>query len=951
MTVNLTTLLGYTSGGGITTVSGTANQITATTVSSTVTLSLPSTLIIPGTIAEGTLGYSDTNVLGSFQNSVNSYNQLILQNTNSGSTASSDFVVSNNLGTASTYYGDFGINSSGFTGSGSFNSPNAVYLSATSGDLVLGTTTSNAIHFVINGGTTDAFGIGTSGQFLVAGSAGTSGYVLTSGGASAAPTWTAASGGGSPSTLDAVDWVIQPCAAAFMFNGTTLDFSSTNPIVGSFISGGYATPTTGQTVYLNTGVASQEGIYTLGSVSTLSAVPITRVSGWSSGRTLYEGQTIYGRYGDQWDGQYVPPWSTTAYLPGFDSSSTNTSTGEIQIYQLNSTITGGSVYSIPYGWPVKFTVASGATLPAPLVSGTTYYSLGPGTNGYTTLSATSGGSQITLTTVGTNGSYNGQSIIATVTYGRPLVFHGYRFILTLTSLDVGSFGLSPAASWVLGTTVSGIYCRAEVASSAFEGVGTTSMGNGAVNSGTGISIGAFTQGNGGVVIGYQASNQNGGEAVAIGRGSLGSWYGVALGYNASNNSSATNAVALGYNSSNLWSNSVAYTNDGLTLSGGSPFRHTVFLNGPSTSGTGTTILVTDNNLYSGFTPSSLIVPSYTRLVFSGTVTATDQTSGNSACWYIEGIASCGATASTIVVSEVSIRRISYTPSVATAIISISATTYSGTINIQCTGSAGLTLIWGGCLNIDISSTTVAPITQVVDQSQLTFVNAVASEALTAGAWVTLYNNSGTIEVQNSNATSAGTRTPVHGYVSQDVASSATAQVFITGTNTNVSGMTLGSAVYLSTTNGIGTNTAPSGANNIVQQLGVATSSTSVLFEPSVAFVAGSGITFTPSNGTISIASSGGASVYNGTATVNFGTANNTATIAVTGQSSFVNTMQVEAWLAPVANSTNLEDDYIVTPFSVTVPYSTMVNGTGFTIVVKCHQGMAHGKFNLNWRYQ
>ena len=160
-------------------------------------VSLPSTLIIPGTLAEGTLGFSDTNVLASFQSSVNTYNQLLIQNTNSGTVASADVVVTNNLSTSTTYYGDFGINSSGFTGSGSFNAANAVYLSATSGDLVLGTTTSNAIRFVINGGTTDAFGIGTAGQFLVAGSPGTSGYVLTSAGASSPPVWSAGGGGGT----------------------------------------------------------------------------------------------------------------------------------------------------------------------------------------------------------------------------------------------------------------------------------------------------------------------------------------------------------------------------------------------------------------------------------------------------------------------------------------------------------------------------------------------------------------------------------------------------------------------------------------------------------------------------------------------------------------------------------------------------------------------------------
>ena len=118
-----------------------------------------------GALAYGTLGYSDTNMFASFQTSVNSYAQMILQNTSNGATASTDLVLSNNLGTATTYYANLGINSSGFTGSGSFNLPNATYLSATSGDLTIGTLTGNAIHFVVNNGASDAAGISSSGAF------------------------------------------------------------------------------------------------------------------------------------------------------------------------------------------------------------------------------------------------------------------------------------------------------------------------------------------------------------------------------------------------------------------------------------------------------------------------------------------------------------------------------------------------------------------------------------------------------------------------------------------------------------------------------------------------------------------------------------------------------------------------------------------------------------------
>lgn len=130
------------------------------------------------TLKLGTPAITDTGILLQLTGNTNSYNQAILQNTNSGSAASADYIVNNNLGTTSTYYGDFGINSSVFTGSGSFNLPSASYLTSTSGDLALGTTTSNAIHFVVNSGATDAATISSAGVFslgtpLAVGSGGT----------------------------------------------------------------------------------------------------------------------------------------------------------------------------------------------------------------------------------------------------------------------------------------------------------------------------------------------------------------------------------------------------------------------------------------------------------------------------------------------------------------------------------------------------------------------------------------------------------------------------------------------------------------------------------------------------------------------------------------------------------------------------------------------------------
>jgi len=120
-----------------------------------------------GAIYYGTLGFSDQNTLASFQSSVNNYNQLVVQNTSSGSAASADLTICNDVSTSSAFYANFGINSSGWggtLGTNSLNAPSVTYLTATSADLVIGTTTSNNLRFVVGGGA-DVLTVDTAGDF------------------------------------------------------------------------------------------------------------------------------------------------------------------------------------------------------------------------------------------------------------------------------------------------------------------------------------------------------------------------------------------------------------------------------------------------------------------------------------------------------------------------------------------------------------------------------------------------------------------------------------------------------------------------------------------------------------------------------------------------------------------------------------------------------------------
>ena len=121
-----------------------------------------------GAFSYGTLGYSDIDIFSSYTLSVNNYVQKILQNTNSGTAASADFVISNNLGTASTYYGDFGITSSGYNtpGQNITNTPNTVYLQAVTTGLAIGTLNANTTTFYAN--STQSAQISTAGVWSFA---------------------------------------------------------------------------------------------------------------------------------------------------------------------------------------------------------------------------------------------------------------------------------------------------------------------------------------------------------------------------------------------------------------------------------------------------------------------------------------------------------------------------------------------------------------------------------------------------------------------------------------------------------------------------------------------------------------------------------------------------------------------------------------------------------------
>jgi hypothetical protein len=107
---------------------------------------------------------------------------------------------------------------------------------------------------------------------------------------------------------------------------------------------------------------------------------------------------------------------------------------------------------------------------------------------------------------------------------------------------------------------------------------------------------------------------------------------------------------------------------------------------------------------------------------------------------------------------------------------------------------------------------------------------VASEDLSAGNFVNVYNDTGTTKCRKADA---ATNKRADGFVLAAVTATENATVYFEGTNNQLSALTGGTPMFLSgTTPGAATATPPSTSTYIVQEIGKAISATEITFEPS-----------------------------------------------------------------------------------------------------------------------
>lgn len=97
------------------------------------------------------LNFADTNIMATFTGNVDDYVQIIVCNKNAGTAASSDIVVNNDSNIGDNVFGNFGINSTTFVGTGGpFDQPNSTYLIAQGGELAVGTVDPYTVSIVTN---------------------------------------------------------------------------------------------------------------------------------------------------------------------------------------------------------------------------------------------------------------------------------------------------------------------------------------------------------------------------------------------------------------------------------------------------------------------------------------------------------------------------------------------------------------------------------------------------------------------------------------------------------------------------------------------------------------------------------------------------------------------------------------------------------------------------------
>jgi len=107
----------------------------------------------------------------------------------------------------------------------------------------------------------------------------------------------------------------------------------------------------------------------------------------------------------------------------------------------------------------------------------------------------------------------------------------------------------------------------------------------------------------------------------------------------------------------------------------------------------------------------------------------------------------------------------------------------------------------------------------------------ASENLTAGDFINVYNNAGVANVRKADGSGLGK--PATGFVLAAVISGQNATVYHSGENNQVTGATVGEVFLSSALAGGSSSSTPLTAGQTLQSIGMAVSATSIFFHPQI----------------------------------------------------------------------------------------------------------------------
>jgi hypothetical protein len=501
-----------------------------------------------------------------------SYLQTLLQNKSNTAGASTNYVLSNDLGTDSTYYGEFGINSSVYsasTPSDFFSINNGIYFSGHDGDITVGSgngfktymawgTTGQSAHVInasgalglsTNLGTTPALS-GTTGY-------GTSGQVLTSAGSAAAPTWaTPLSIGGSTTQVQYNSSGVLAGSANMTFSGTALTLANDASISGLTVGKGGGSVATNTAVGYQainaTATGTNNAAYGYQALNKITSGGNCTGVGLSAllNNTAASNLTAFGYQALQ--------ANTTALTVGGTGTVTAGGTGYTAGTYTCAQSGGGATFTT---YPtVTITVSGGVVQTVTVATAGSACS----TSGTITLTITGGGGTgLTFTIATASGTGNtavGYQSLASVTTATNSTAVGYQAGNANTTGNVGAFGYG---ALLKNTTGNGNCAFGTIAltnnitgssNSAF-GANSLSANTASNNSGFGyFTLTNNTSGSANTVVGVSASQSNttGANNTSVGyQSQLANTTGgtnVSVGYQSLNsNTTASNNVSVGAN--------------------------------------------------------------------------------------------------------------------------------------------------------------------------------------------------------------------------------------------------------------------------------------------------------------------------------------------------------------------------------------------------------------------